>query len=41
MTGYKDKKEETSALQGTQNENSEVSNYRVTDDQFFDDFFDE
>jgi len=41
MTGYKDKKEETPALQGTQNENSEVSNYRVTDDQFFDDFFDE
>ena len=42
MTGYNEiKKEETPELHGTQVENSEVSNYVVTDDQFFDDFFDE
>lgn len=42
MTGYNEKKKEEQAeLKGTQVENSEVSNYRITDDQFFDDFFDE
>ena len=47
FTGYDDKKKEEesnshkSMKKGEPVINSEVSNYRVTDDQFFDDFFDE